>query len=131
MEHLHANNIIYCDLKLDNVLIDEDGYPRLTDFEMCRQGGEVNSDGYRGTINYIAPDLFSQDLVDKAMDIWALGICICFLANGEAPYEGEEVYKSDFIEKCQKNENSYKLTSKKVSKQLKDLVNSLLKFDPK
>jgi len=88
LEHLHANNIIYCDLKLENVLIDEDGYPRLTDFEMCRHGGQVDSEGYRGTINYIAPDLFANDLVDKAMDIWALGVCIYILINGENPYEG-------------------------------------------
>jgi len=100
LEHLHNQNFIYCDLKLENVLIDVDGYPRLTDFEMCRKGGEISSDGYRGTIIYIAPDLFSQDYVNKAMDIWALGICIYFMATGEIPYDGEDVYKSDFIDKC-------------------------------
>lgn len=34
IEYLHAKNIIYCDLKMDNILVGTDGYPRLTDLEL-------------------------------------------------------------------------------------------------
>lgn len=55
LEYLHNKNIIYCDLKLENVLIGSDGYPILVDFEMAVNGRYVNSCGYRGTMNYVAP----------------------------------------------------------------------------
>lgn len=55
LEYLHNKNIIYCDLKLENVLIGSDGYPILVDFEMAVNDRYVNSCGYRGTMNYVAP----------------------------------------------------------------------------
>lgn len=55
LEYLHKNNIIYSDLKLENVLVGNDGYPLLTDFEMAVKGRCVKSSGYRGSLTYVAP----------------------------------------------------------------------------
>lgn len=73
-------------MKLENILIGSDGYPILTDFEMAEQGRFIKSQGYRGTVSYIAPDLFVDQSVDRAMDLWALGILIYALVYGETPY---------------------------------------------
>lgn len=55
LEYLHHNDIIYSDMKLENVLIGADGYPLLIDFEMASKGRRIKSRGYRGTVNYVAP----------------------------------------------------------------------------
>lgn len=38
MEHLHSHNIVYRDLKLENILLGEDGYIKLTDFGLSKEG---------------------------------------------------------------------------------------------
>ena len=60
LSHVHGNGVVHCDIKLDNVLIDEHGTPYLCDFERSQAHDIVTSTtGFAGTMGYIAPEVRS------------------------------------------------------------------------
>ena len=78
LEHLHSLNIIYRDLKLENVLMDHLGHLALTDFGLSKQN--IDSTGgattFCGTAEYIAPELLKGQKYGPAVDWWSFGILL-------------------------------------------------------
>ena len=84
--YLHQRNIIFRDLKLENILIDMKGYPKLCDFGLAKK---VSDKTYTicGTFGYLSPDLFLKKGYTKACDLWSLGVCIYELIAGIKPFD--------------------------------------------
>lgn len=99
LEFLHQNKIVYRDLKLDNLLMDADGYVRIADFGLCKEGmghGDRTST-FCGTPEFLAPEVLTDNNYTRSVDWWGLGVLIYEMLVGESPFPGddeEEVFDS-------------------------------------
>jgi len=87
--YLHGKGICHRDIKLNNVLLDGEGKPRLVDFGCAREGAACVCEGaVQGTIAYMAPEVLRGDRHDgKVADAWALGVLLFNLVDvGEYPF---------------------------------------------
>ncbi|XP_063063234.1 serine/threonine-protein kinase N1-like [Engraulis encrasicolus] len=99
LQFLHDHNIVYRDLKLDNLLLDTDGYVKIADFGLCKEGmgyGDRTST-FCGTPEFLAPEVLTDTHYTRAVDWWGLGVLIYEMLVGESPFPGddeEEVFDS-------------------------------------
>ncbi|XP_030766240.1 serine/threonine-protein kinase N isoform X2 [Sitophilus oryzae] len=99
LQYLHDNKIIYRDLKLDNLLLDTEGYVKIADFGLCKEGmGFGDRTGtFCGTPEFLAPEVLTETSYTRAVDWWGLGVLIFEMLVGESPFPGddeEEVFDS-------------------------------------
>ncbi|XP_026670041.1 serine/threonine-protein kinase N isoform X4 [Ceratina calcarata] len=99
LQYLHESRIIYRDLKLDNLLLDTEGYVKIADFGLCKEGmgyGE-RTGTFCGTPEFLAPEVLTDTSYTRAVDWWGLGVLIFEMLVGESPFPGddeEEVFDS-------------------------------------
>ena len=89
--HAHGKGVLHCDLKPGNVLLDQDGKPRLADFGQSRLSHEQVPT--LGTLFYMAPEQADLKAVpDARWDVYALGALLYCMVTGNPPHRtGEEV----------------------------------------
>ena len=120
-EHLHELDILYRDLKPDNVLLTIDGHVKLADMGAARGTAEDGSIGtgetasaektakaqdpsrgrrmtITGTHGYRAPEVYDRDY-GKAADWWNVGILIIEMLTAENPLRGENRRESEYLTK--------------------------------
>ncbi|XP_019749107.1 serine/threonine-protein kinase N1-like isoform X1 [Hippocampus comes] len=99
LQFLHDQKIVYRDLKLDNLLLDVDGYVKIADFGLCKEGmgyGDRTST-FCGTPEFLAPEVLTDTSYTRAVDWWGLGVLVYEMLVGESPFPGddeEEVFDS-------------------------------------
>ncbi|XP_016410846.1 serine/threonine-protein kinase N1-like isoform X3 [Sinocyclocheilus rhinocerous] len=87
------------DLKLDNLLLDTEGYVKIADFGLCKEGmgHDDRTSTFCGTPEFLAPEVLTDTSYTRAVDWWGLGVLIYEMLVGESPFPGddeEEVFDS-------------------------------------
>ena len=86
MMHLHGKGILHCDLKPGNVLLDQDGKPRVADFGQSRLSTDETP--ALGTLYYMAPEQADlKALPDAKWDVYGLGALLYSMLTGSPPYQ--------------------------------------------
>lgn len=87
VKHLQKYNIIHSDIKLENIIIDQNNQIKLIDFGLSRvlpeYGNCVRLNRYIGTIGYISPESILFNYVNLKTDIWSIGILYFMLLNNK------------------------------------------------
>ena len=130
LSYLHSKNIVYRDLKLENLMLDENGYLVLIDFGSCKiieEKTELQC-SFDGSIDYMAPEVISGEGHGLMADWWSYGILMYELLSGKPPFhEGSTDRILDLIS----NANVRFDNKIKVSSVTRDFINKLLKKSPK
>jgi serine/threonine protein kinase/tetratricopeptide (TPR) repeat protein len=90
----HRLNIIHRDIKPDNILIADDGTPRLTDFGVAHIGTAVRvtqADSVVGTYAYVSPESFNGEEPSARADLWAFGVVLYEMLTGHRPWEDKDL----------------------------------------
>eukprot|EP00366_Plasmodium_knowlesi_P005044 XP_002262542.1 RAC-beta serine/threonine protein kinase,putative [Plasmodium knowlesi strain H] len=128
LEYLHKLNIIYRDVKPENVLLDEMGHIRLTDFGLSKEGISDNNSATSlcGTPEYLAPEIIDQCGHGKAVDWWSLGIMLYEMLTGRLPFNSST--RADLFERIKHETLRY---PRFLSPDAVDLLKKLFEKDPK
>ena len=91
-EYLHSKDIVYRDLKPENLLVNTNGYLKLVDFGFAKY---CKSHTYTlcGTPEYLAPEILLNKGHGKPVDWWCLGILIYEMMVGQAPFTDDDPMK--------------------------------------
>ena len=129
LHFLHTKNIVYRDLKLENIMINANGYLTLIDFGSCKIIEEQNEleSSFVGSPDYMSPEMIKGEGHNFMTDWWSFGILIYELLYGVPPFH------DDKIERCFDLITSSKIrfpSKIKLSSSTKDIIIRLLKSNP-
>jgi hypothetical protein len=91
LQYLHTRKILHRDIKAGNVLIDQDGVCKITDFGLSKNQNEgaydpmANNSTMRGTVFWMAPEVLTNNYSAK-VDVWSLGCTVLEMITGEHPW---------------------------------------------
>jgi hypothetical protein len=96
VHHLHEHGVVHRDLKPDNVLVDAENRPHVSDFGLARdlRAARTTTGGGAGTPAYMSPEQIQgkKDL-DRRADVYSLGVMLYETITGRLPFEGDTAFE--------------------------------------
>ena len=98
LQYLHERHIIHRDLKLSNILLNDDSEIKICDFGLAIQFEHPDEEHFTlcGTPNYIAPEVITQQSHGYPADLWSVGCLFYYIITGVPPFDEEN--KSDHLQ---------------------------------
>ena len=102
LEDLHKRDIIFRDLKPDNVVLDEEGHVLLTDFGLSKEGvsDNIGAGSFCGSVAYLAPEMLKRSGHGKSVDWYLLGVMLYEMLVGQPPYFSRNKYIYIYKNNC-------------------------------
>lgn len=91
LQHAHSRNIIHCDIKPQNILIDKYLNPKITDFgiaKMISNQTTVYTAAVMGSVHYISPEQAVGGKITASSDVYSLGVVLFEMLTGQVPFTG-------------------------------------------
>uniref|UniRef100_A0A452ISW3 non-specific serine/threonine protein kinase n=3 Tax=Gopherus TaxID=38771 RepID=A0A452ISW3_9SAUR len=128
LEYLHSRDVVYRDIKLENLMLDKDGHIKITDFGLCKEGitDGATMKTFCGTPEYLAPEVLEDNDYGRAVDWWGLGVVMYEMMCGRLPFynqDHERLFELILMEEIR--------FPRTLSPEAKALLAGLLKKDPK
>ena len=130
LDYLHRNEIVYRDLKLENVLLSAEGDVKLSDFGLAGRLPRGRYDlTFCGTMEYMSPEILAASFYSHSTDFWSLGVVAYSLLMGRYPYEAESNYNA-MLNKVLSTRPRYAADQANVSKPVRSLLDGLMEVVP-
>lgn len=88
----HANNLVHCDIKPHNILINEAGKVKVADFGIARATSSATityTGSVMGSVHYFSPEQAKGHAITPYSDIYSLGVVMYEMLTGQLPFDGE------------------------------------------
>lgn len=136
LEYLHLNGIVYRDLKPENLLLDDRGYVKVTDFGFARRIGNNRTFTMCGTPEYQAPEIMTVNMgATTTADFWSLGVLLYEMLTGSSPFLPATTHHDDrtsdpWVIIRNARSGRYPTPRNYERTDVSDLISRLLQVDP-
>lgn len=122
LEYLHSREIIFRDLKPENVLLTSKGYFQLTDFGYAKKLSKFEKTfTFAGTVEYVAPEFILKKPYNRSVDIWSCGVFIFELLCGKTPFVSSDKNENAIFKNILNGIENIKFPSV-INQEAKDLI---------
>eukprot|EP01133_Synstelium_polycarpum_P007854 gene7854-9218_t len=129
--YCHANNVCHRDLKLENLLVDENGNIKISDFgysNIARPGCLMST--FCGSPVYAPPEILLEKKYNGAeVDIWSIGVILYAMVTGQLPWSLTDGVQVEGIDRLLKGEFKYP-SNVILSNEVKELINRMIVAGP-
>ena len=132
LEYMHGKGVVHRDLKLENILVDDDMNLKVADFGFATFRKIDKLKSYRGTMTYMAPEIKEGKTYDgKKIDMFSTGVILFIIVQGIFPFK--EAKKDEFFYNLllKGDFDTYwkKTGGQGLSQEFKDLILALFSYD--
>jgi len=132
LEYMHGKGVVHRDLKLENILVDDEMNLKVADFGFATFRKVHNLKSYRGTMTYMAPEIKEGKTYDgMKIDMFSTGVILFIIVQGIFPFK--EAKKDEFFYNLllKGDFDTYwkKTGGQNLSNEFKDLILSLFSYD--
>src|SRR5829696_4816440 len=127
----HRRGIVHRDIKPHNVIVDDEGRAKVTDFGIARAGASdmTETGSIMGTAQYLSPEQAQGHPVDARADLYSIGVVLYELLTGRVPFDAESAVTIALKQVSEEPVPPSQLNAE-ISPQLEDVVIHALQKDP-